>query len=121
MQIRVTQRFHHVRRTAVVGVHLRRGAARGVIAERDKIDGVFQDLIIARCFVDGYPFFAEYAGRVSRIRAPRLHIDKKQVFPIFLQRRPDIFRLAAVRVEVTARQHTTHLILRVNLMGDFGG
>jgi hypothetical protein len=38
-----------------------------------------------------------------------------------LQRHPDIFRLAGVRVEITARQHAADLILRVYLVGPYSG
>ena len=79
-----------------------------------------QDFVIARFFDDGHPFLAEHPRRPHRIRAARLHVNKEQVLPVLLQRHPHVFRLAGIRVEITARQHTADLVGRVDLMGDFG-
>ena len=117
--MRVLQRLDDVGGIGVAGVHLRRGAARRVVAKGDEIDGVFEDLVIARLFRNRDPFFPEHPRGPHRIGAAGLDIDKEQVFAVLLQRHPYIFRLAGVRVEITAGQHTADLILRVNLMGDF--
>ena len=116
----VTQGLHDVRRAGVARVHVRRRAARGVIAERDKVDGVFQQFIVAGVFDNHHAFLAEHAGGVGRIAAARLHVDKEQVLAVFLQRHPHVFRLAGVGVEVTARQHAADLVFRVYLVGNFG-
>ncbi|AEW74961.1 hypothetical protein EcWSU1_03533 [Enterobacter ludwigii] len=120
LDVRVAQGFHDIRRIGITGVHVRRRAARGVIAERHKIDGVFQQFIVGRVFDNHHPFFAEHAGRIGRVAAARLHVDKEQVFAVFLQRHPHVFRFAGVGVEVAAGQHTADLVFRVHLMGDFG-
>ena len=120
LNMRVAQGFDDVRRIGIVRVHIGRRAARGVIAERHKIDGVFQHFVVARIFHNHHPFFAEHAGGVGRIAAARLHVDKEQVLAVLLQRHPYVFRLAGVRVEIPARQHAADLVFRVYLVGDFG-
>ena len=118
--MRVAQGLHDVRRAGVARVHVRRGAARGVVAKRDKIDGIFQQFVIARIFNNHDAFLAEHAGRVGRVASARLHVDKEQVLAVFFQRHPHVFRLAGVGVEVTARQHAADLVFRVYLVGNFG-
>ncbi|CZY57830.1 Uncharacterised protein [Enterobacter hormaechei] len=120
LNVWVTQGLNDVRRAGVARVHVRRRAARGVIAERDIVDGVFQQFIVARVFHNHHAFFAEHAGGVGRIAAARLHVDKEQVLAVFLQRHPHVFRLAGVRVEIAARQHAANLVFRVHLVGNFG-
>ena len=120
LDVRVAQGLHDVRRAGVARVHVRRGAARGVVAKRDKIDGIFQQFVIARIFNNHDAFLAEHAGRVGRVASARLHVDKEQVLAVFLQRHPHVFRLAGVGVEVTARQHAADLVFRVYLVGNFG-
>ncbi len=116
----IAQGLDDVGRAGVVGIHVCRSTTRSVIAERHKIDGVFQQRVIARIFDNHYAFFAEHAGRVGRIAATGLHVDKEQVLAVFFQRRPYVFGFTGVRVEIAARQHTAHLVLWVHLVGDFG-
>lgn len=116
--VRVRQRFHHVGGAAVVVVHVGGGAARGVVAEGDEVDGVLQDVGVFRRHCDAHAFLAEDAGGVGGISAARLHVDKEQVLAVFLQRGPHVFRLAGPRVEVAAGQHAAHLVGGVHFMGD---
>jgi hypothetical protein len=118
--MRVGQGFHHVGGAAVVVVHIGRRAARGVIAEGDKIDGVLQDLGVAFLHHDTHAFLAEYPGRIRRVGTAGLHVDKEQVLAVFLQRGPHVFRFAGPGVEIAAGQHAAHLVGGVHLMGDAG-
>ncbi len=116
--MRVLQRLDDVGGIGVAGVHLRRGAARRVVAKRDEIDGVLRISSSPGCFAI-VTLFPGTPARPTPDRRRGPDIDKEQVFAVLLQRHPYIFRLAGVRVEITAGQHTADLILRVNLMGDF--
>lgn len=118
--MRVGQGFHHVGGAAVVVVHIGRRAARGVIAEGDKIDGVLQDFGVAFLHCNAHAFLAEHPGRVSGVGAAGLHVDKEQVLAVFLQRGPHVFRLAGPGVKIAARQHAAHLVGGVHLVGDAG-
>ncbi len=81
-----------LRRTAVVGVHLRRGAARGVILKETKSTVLFR-ISSSPGALSWLPLFLGIRAQSKPDTRPALHIDKKQVFPVFLQRRPDIFGL----------------------------
>ncbi len=78
---------------AVVGVHLRRGAARGVIAEGEK-STVFFRISSSPGALSMVTLFREIRGQSKPDTRPAPAHRKKQVFPVFLQRRPDIFRFA---------------------------
>ena len=97
------------------------GAAGGVVAKADEVDGVVgQNLavLVGHAHIDAQTF--ELLDGIGRVIAAALDVDEEVVVLVVELRLAHVARTAAVGVVATGGEHAADLDLGVDLVGDLG-
>ena len=119
-QIRVGHARDDVSCRLGMRIGIRTAASAHIVAERDEIHAVLQNLLIPFLHLDLDAIFFEIAVQILRISTSGLHIGKVQVVAVLLHVSDHIVRIRRKRIARYADHHAADLVVRIDLMRHLG-
>ena len=115
-QVRVRHHAENIAARLFVQLFVGGHAAGHIVAEGDKIDGLFQGFAIGIGNLKANAVVAEIAQHIARVSAAALDIAKELPAAVLLQGFKNIVRFAAERIHQAAEQHIADFALRHDVM-----